>query len=291
MDGAHLIWPAGRRRSRERRALVSPRTAFWITDILSDPDAREYIFGRGGSLEFPFPVAVKTGTSQAYHDNWTIGYTRDVTVGVWVGNFDRTPLRDSTGVTGAGPIFHAVMLAANSARRAGDRRGRSPFAPPAGRGRDARDLRAVGDGGQPWCPARQREWLAAGADALPCSWHHLRTSASKALSSRSWPAEYRQWAAGAQAAARCRRSQAVHAVAEAARARRTEPLRISNPPAGATYLIDPTLRREFQTLPLARRRRYRPGRIEWIVDGGRSGPPARSARSSGRSRPGGTRSR
>ncbi|MDP9322963.1 MAG: penicillin-binding protein 1C, partial [Acidobacteriota bacterium] len=96
----------------ERRVLVSPRTAFWITDILSDPEAREYIFGRGGSLEFPFPVAVKTGTSQAYHDNWTIGYSRHVTVGVWVGNFDRAPLRSSSGVTGAGPIFHAVMLAA-----------------------------------------------------------------------------------------------------------------------------------------------------------------------------------
>ena len=62
--------------ARPRVPLVSPRTAFWITDILSDADAREYIFGRGGSLEFPFPVAVKTGTSQAYHDNWTIGYTR-----------------------------------------------------------------------------------------------------------------------------------------------------------------------------------------------------------------------
>ena len=90
----------------------SPLTAYWISDVLSDDSAREYIFGRGGSLEFPFPVAVKTGTSQAYHDNWTVGYTRDVTVGVWVGNFDRTPLKSSTGVTGAAPIFHAVMLAA-----------------------------------------------------------------------------------------------------------------------------------------------------------------------------------
>src|SRR6185436_12225533 len=98
------------------RQVVSPRTAFWITDILSDPEARAYTFGRGNNLEFPFPVAAKTGTSQAYHDNWTIGYTRDVTVGVWVGNFDRTPLRLSSGVTGAGPIFHAVMLAANRGR-------------------------------------------------------------------------------------------------------------------------------------------------------------------------------
>ena len=99
-------------RVQQGHTLVSPRTAFWITDVLSDPEAREYVFGRGGSLEFPFPVAVKTGTSQAYHDNWTIGYSRHVTVGVWVGNFDRKPLRNSSGVTGAGPIFHAVMLAA-----------------------------------------------------------------------------------------------------------------------------------------------------------------------------------
>ena len=76
------------------------------------PSAREYAFGAGGSLDFPFPVAVKTGTSQAYRDNWTVGYTRDVTVGVWVGNFDRRPLRGSSGITGAAPIFHSVMLAA-----------------------------------------------------------------------------------------------------------------------------------------------------------------------------------
>src|SRR5439155_6543757 len=97
--------------TRQQR-LVSERTAFWITDILSDDDAREFAFGRGGSLEFPFHVAAKTGTSQGYHDNWAVGYTRDITVGVWVGNFDRRPLVGSSGVTGAGPIFHAVMLAA-----------------------------------------------------------------------------------------------------------------------------------------------------------------------------------
>src|SRR6185369_3342854 len=101
-----------------RQRVLSERTAFWITDILSDPDAREYVFGRGGNLDFPFTVAVKTGTSQAYRDNWTVGYTRDVTVGVWVGNFDRQELRNSTGVTGAGPIFHAVMLAAMKNRNA-----------------------------------------------------------------------------------------------------------------------------------------------------------------------------
>src|SRR6185503_9244152 len=78
------------------RRIVSQRAAFWVTDILSDDEARAYVFGRGGSLEFPFTVAAKTGTSQAYRDNWTVGYTADVTVGVWVGNFDRAPLQNSS---------------------------------------------------------------------------------------------------------------------------------------------------------------------------------------------------
>ena len=92
--------------------LISVRSAFLVSDVLSDEDARAYVFGRGSHLDFPFAVAAKTGTSQAYHDNWAIGYTRAVTVGVWVGNFNRRPLTGSSGVTGAGPIFHAVMLAA-----------------------------------------------------------------------------------------------------------------------------------------------------------------------------------
>ena len=58
---------------RDARRVISPRAAFWVTDILSDDEARAYVFGRGGSLDLPFPVAVKTGTSQAYRDNWTVG--------------------------------------------------------------------------------------------------------------------------------------------------------------------------------------------------------------------------
>jgi penicillin-binding protein 1C len=111
-------WAPAVRRTRpprERRRLVSFRTAFWITDILSDPRRASTSSAAAAASTFPFPVAVKTGTSQAYHDNWTVGYTRRRHRGVWVGNFDRTPLRNSSGVTGAGPIFHAVMLAAQVA--------------------------------------------------------------------------------------------------------------------------------------------------------------------------------
>ncbi|HYC89318.1 MAG TPA: penicillin-binding protein 1C [Thermoanaerobaculia bacterium] len=222
----------------------SPRTRFWITDILSDPDAREYAFGSGGSLDFPFPVAVKTGTSQAYRDNWTIGYTRDVTVGVWVGNFDREPLRGSSGVTGAAPIFHSVMLAA--VKRV---RGTLPIgdttpvvAPPD----DVEELDICTlSGARPstYCPAVQKEWLPRGSAARFCSWHHD--------GSIDWPAEYRAWARQTQPAPS--RPSTKHAGA----------FRIANPPNGATYLIDPTLRMEFQTLRL---RADAVSRVTWKVN-------------------------
>ena len=223
-------------RPTTRPALLSRRTAFWISDILSDNDAREYAFGEGGSLEFPFRVAVKTGTSQAYRDNWTIGYTRDVTVGVWVGNFDRAELRNSSGVTGAAPIFRAVMLAATKRVRGdlplGDQ---SPLVEPEG----VAPVSICSDSGarpSPWCPSTQPEWLATEAPAEFCSWHRA--------GSESWPAQFASWAPKKIAVA-------------AAKA-----FAVTNPPDGATYLLDPTLRTEFQTLRFVATRG-----AKWFVGG------------------------
>ncbi len=252
------------------RRLVSARTAFWITDILSDGEAREFAFGRGSSLELPFPVAVKTGTSQAYHDNWTVGYSRRVTVGVWVGNFDRTPLRNSSGVTGAAPIFQAVMLAAE--RRLGGSDGALSAAPIAATPSTAVEREICGLSGQianAWCPIRRREWVAAEAPAVPCSWHHHSDEGLLTF----WPAEFRQWARerGLDAGVRIDEGTAVAASGRVERTvARTAPaavgLAIVSPPDGATYLIDPTLRREFQTLALkAQSGTGRP--LEWRVSG------------------------
>jgi len=83
--------------------------AWLIADMLSDNAARAIGFGLHSALRFDFPVACKTGTSTDYRDNWAMGYTPEFTVGVWVGNFDGTPMREVSGVTGAAPIMHAVM--------------------------------------------------------------------------------------------------------------------------------------------------------------------------------------
>jgi penicillin-binding protein 1C len=91
------------------RPALDERIVFLITDILSDAVARLPAFGYDSPIALPFPCASKTGTSSDYRDNWTVGYTRELTVGVWVGNFDNSPMREISGVTGAGPIFRATM--------------------------------------------------------------------------------------------------------------------------------------------------------------------------------------
>jgi penicillin-binding protein 1C len=85
-----------------------------LTHILSDTSARAPAFGLDNALHLPFPVAAKTGTSKGYSDNWTLGFTHERTVAVWAGNFDGSPMEGVSGITGAGPIFRRVMLAAMS---------------------------------------------------------------------------------------------------------------------------------------------------------------------------------
>lgn len=89
---------------------MKPDQAYLIADILSDNQARVLTFGAHSPLRMPFRVAVKTGTSQSYHDNWTVGYTPEFTVGVWVGNFDHTPMQGVSGVTGAAPIWRDIFM-------------------------------------------------------------------------------------------------------------------------------------------------------------------------------------
>jgi len=86
-----------------------PELVWQIADILSDNSARTLAFGINSALRYDYPVACKTGTSTDFRDNWTIGFTPEFTVGVWVGNFDGAPMHEVSGVTGAGPILHDVF--------------------------------------------------------------------------------------------------------------------------------------------------------------------------------------
>ncbi|MGI5840921.1 MAG: transglycosylase domain-containing protein [Patescibacteria group bacterium] len=92
--------------------VLSRETAYIIHDILSDDGARSAVFGRGSLLNIKGhpEVAVKTGTTNDLRDNWTIGYTPDYVVTVWVGNNDNSKMSYvASGITGATPIWHEVM--------------------------------------------------------------------------------------------------------------------------------------------------------------------------------------
>jgi len=108
--------------------LVDDDHAFLISDILSDNSARTPAFGSSSILNLPFSAAVKTGTTNDFRDNWTLGYTTEIAVGVWIGNADYTPMKNISGVSGAGPLWNTVMQESISRYAAGSP---APFNRPA----------------------------------------------------------------------------------------------------------------------------------------------------------------
>ena len=88
---------------------VRADVAFLMSSILADKASRIHEFGAGNPLELDRPAAAKTGTTDSFRDNWTMGYTPYLTVGVWAGNSDNSIMNNVIGITGAAPIWHDVM--------------------------------------------------------------------------------------------------------------------------------------------------------------------------------------
>ncbi len=91
--------------------VLDPRVAFLISDILDDDAARVPAMGRNNPLDLPFPAAAKTGTTNDFRDNWTVGYTPDLVVGVWTGNTDNSEMLNVSGLTGAAPLWSDYVQA------------------------------------------------------------------------------------------------------------------------------------------------------------------------------------
>ena len=97
---------------------VADRSAvFLVTDMLADNNARAMTFGMDSVLKTRGFAAVKTGTSKDMRDNWCIGYTDRYTVGVWVGNSSGEPMHGVSGVSGAAPVWHALITQLHETRR------------------------------------------------------------------------------------------------------------------------------------------------------------------------------
>src|SRR5436309_2218502 len=89
--------------------IVDPRAAYMVTNILSDNNARLITYGPNSMLKMDRPVAVKTGTTDNYRDTWTVGYTPNLVIGVWVGNSDGHPMKEVLSSMSAGKVWRESM--------------------------------------------------------------------------------------------------------------------------------------------------------------------------------------
>ncbi len=232
------------REGKNERRVFSEQAVHLLTDILKDSEARRPAFGQ--AFRFPFDCAVKTGTTKDYRDNWTVGYTTSYTVGVWAGNFDGSPMRGVSGVSGAGRIFEDIMMLLHVRP---DCDLPEPFALPAhfvtkticavsGQLRGAHCTKTV-----------QEHFMPGRVPALKCEVHRLYRFTNEAGARETkvfevLPQEYREWA----------HAQGIPAppynavqVSEP-QSSRFSALALLAPQSGQLFKVDPILRSEYQTI-------------------------------------------
>ena len=151
------------KQSIEPNRVVRAEHTYLISSILSDNNARTPMFGSNSILNLPFQAAAKTGTTNDFRDNWTIGYTTELVVGVWVGNANYTPMQNTTGLSGAAPVWAEFMPFAIEHLIGAYP---SPFIKPSGI--VEKEICSV-SGTEPseWCPSKRMEYFAY--DQLPLS--------------------------------------------------------------------------------------------------------------------------
>ena len=227
-----------------------------MLDILDDPVARVPGFGVETPLDFPFPVAAKTGTSRHFTDNWAVGAAGGFTVAVWVGNFSGRPMDGVSGVSGAGPLLHRAVLATAGRHPPG-----ALPTPQAAGAVPVLICRLSGLRATPQCPSAV-EWFAPGtAPEQPCDWHRVTGVAL--------PAEFAEWAqesAGEATAA------APPMTPPATGPGRASPVggdnfRILSPQEGDVYRVPPGVEARYATLALRVAGAAAGLGVRWLVDG------------------------
>lgn len=161
-------------RSGYGRQVLDPRIAFLISDILSDNPARTPAMGSNSPLNTGnLRTAVKTGTTNDFKDNWTVGLTRNVAVGVWVGNSRGEPMNNVSGLTGAAPIWNTIITSIYADQRllepfmVDSRLLPDQFDAPAGMSlREICDIRQLRDPATS-CPVTTAEWFLDGPAGIP----------------------------------------------------------------------------------------------------------------------------
>ncbi|MHB1293609.1 MAG: penicillin-binding protein 1C [Anaerolineae bacterium] len=241
-----------RHEDAEAERVLDARVAYLVTNVLADEDARQPAFGSRSALYTSFGGAVKTGTTTGWRDNWTVGYTAAWVVGVWVGNADNEAMVQVSGISGAAPIWNAIMSVAQRGAPAG-------FQRPEGIA-EAKVCALSGRLAGPACShVKQELFLAENVPTQHCTLHALvavdaatggpagedcppERRVERAVT--IWPADTLSWAeeAGLLAPESMRSvAQAAARPGQAATAGETGDLWIANPAANSRYAIAPDL--------------------------------------------------
>ena len=240
-----------------------------VTGYLSDPTRRLPSFPRLSSLEFRFPVAIKTGTSQGYRDAWCVGYSRRFVIGAWTGDPDNRPTNHVAGSVIA-DLVHDLFVTLQPEEREGfDYR---PFPPP-------RNVVAVevsvlsGQLATRDTPSTQVEYFVPGTEPTESSSVYQRFAIDRRTGRLATPRtprsevvtqlfpvlppEYASWAA----------ENGMAPPGVAVEEPETVRLEITYPPQGARFIIDPSIPAAFQTIGLQVEVEPRVTEVVWYVDG------------------------
>jgi len=230
--------------------IFDPRVTWLISDILSDDRARALGFGLNSTLKLDRTAAVKTGTTTNYHDNWTIGYTPDLLVGVWVGNSNYEAMRNVTGLTGAAPIWHEIIRTVLQGRPD------LPFVRPEGLVQvEVCDLSGLLP--SPACPHTRLEWFIDGTQPTETDTFYKQVwidALTGQLATESTSAERRQprtvldLPVAAQGWARAQGLPLLADLAQAADSSQGSAISILSPHQNTTYRLDPNFNQSAQQL-------------------------------------------
>jgi penicillin-binding protein 1C len=245
--------------------VIDERVAFVITDILSDDRARVPSFGQNSVLNVGRPAAAKTGTTTDFRDNWVMGYTPDLVVGVWVGNADYSPMLQATGITGAGPIWHHTMRAAHKALPERE------FSVPDGVTR-VTVCSTSGDLPTGYCPHTRREWFLVGTEPTePDTLYQpfILDTRTGTLADESTPPEFQREQAFMVLPPEAREWGRMNGIAEPPTpiVRADETYRIRRPDPYTLYELSPTLPRDRQQIRITAALPADTVRVDYMLNG------------------------
>jgi len=269
---ADLVWYRGQPHSEPRR-VFSEETVRQIDLFLSDPMARLPSFARMGAMEYPFPVAVKTGTSSRFRDAWAVAFSTRVLVGVWVGDPDFQPMHGLAGFNSAAELTKSVLTYLHQDQLGGLEDW--SFPPPRGY-QSARLCALTGKLANAVCPDATVEWFAEGEEPFErCAAHiqlpvDVRTGSPASLTTPASCVEVRTFVDLPPRYAEWMRSQglALPPALEPAFSSRPEVhLRITSPSQGLRLLRDPETPADKETIALKLVAEPSVPQILWYVDG------------------------